>query len=135
VRWVTLTAEMVAMLDALRQLLSDAKSGDLAKDGEAIPAATVEQWLARNLSAVLPPLPKLLEEIIGESSVEPDLILSERLVELLQTHHLLSVEDVAGLLQKDAALVAECALRYPDRFGLLNGPPGVLFQLTNEAIV
>lgn len=134
-RWVTLTAEAVAMLDALRQLLSDAKSGDLAKDGEAISAATVEQWLARNLSAVLPPLPKLLEEIIGESSVEPDLDLSERLVELLQTHHLLSVEDVAGLLQKDAALVAECALRYPDRFGSLNGPPGVLFQLTNEAIV
>jgi hypothetical protein len=44
----------------------------------------------------------------------------------------MSVEDAAGMLEWEMAAVNECALRHTDRFGLLSGPPAVLFQLTNE---
>ncbi len=134
-RWVTLTAEMMAALDALRKLLSDAKSGDLAQNGETISPSTVEQWLSRNLGARLPQLATLLDEINGDSSASPSQIrLRERLAELLQAHHLISVEDAAHLLQYEPAAVAECARHYPDGLGMLDGSPAILFQLTNEMV-
>lgn len=133
-KWVTLTAEMMAALDAIRKLLSDAKSGDLAHHGEAIPPATVEQWLGKHLNSNLPELATLLEKIGGGSPGEDRYLrLCERLTELLQAHHLLSVEDAAFLMDDEPVAVAECAQRYQDRFGVLNGPAKVLFKLSNES--
>src|SRR5262245_22863896 len=132
-RWVTLTAEMMAALDALRELLSDAKAGDLAWNGETMATATVEQWLVKNLNADLPQLAGLVEEVAGDSAVTlSDISLSEQLAELLRVHHLISVEDAACLLRHESDAIAECAERYQERFGVLSGPPIVLFQLTNE---
>jgi len=45
---------------------------------------------------------------------------------------LISVEDAACLLRHESDAIAECAERYQERFGVLSGPPIVLFQLTNE---
>jgi hypothetical protein len=42
--------EVLAELDALRELLSDAKSGDLACHGETVSPETAETWLSRQLS-------------------------------------------------------------------------------------
>ncbi len=57
------TVEALAALDALRELLSDAKSGDLACRGMAVVPQTVEEWLT-------PHLPNSLrdfgEEILGK---------------------------------------------------------------------
>jgi hypothetical protein len=45
--------EALAALDALRELLSDAKSGDLTCEGEVITGPAVERWLATQLPANL----------------------------------------------------------------------------------
>ncbi len=45
--------EALAALDALRELLSDAKSGDLACRGKALEPDTVEEWLASHLPSTL----------------------------------------------------------------------------------
>ena len=41
--------DALAALDAVRELLSDAKSGDLAYQGDTISPQTVEEWLAAHL--------------------------------------------------------------------------------------
>lgn len=51
--------ETLAALDALRELLSDAKSGDLACQQIAISPETLEQWLAANLADEL-------QQFVGE---------------------------------------------------------------------
>ena len=43
------SSEVFAALDALRSLLSESKSGDLAHDGQTVPPQTVEEWLKRHL--------------------------------------------------------------------------------------
>jgi AAA domain len=53
------TVETLAALDALRELLSDAKSGDLTGDNGAIAAPLVERWL-------LSQLPEKLRELVNE---------------------------------------------------------------------
>jgi hypothetical protein len=47
------SVEALAALDALRELLSDAKSGDLACRGKAIAPEMVEEWLAAHLPGAL----------------------------------------------------------------------------------
>jgi hypothetical protein len=54
--------EALAALDALRELLSDAKSGDLASEGEAVSPAAVEEWLRGNLPAALR---RFADEVLG----------------------------------------------------------------------
>jgi len=59
--------EALAALDALRELLSDAKSGDLAFHGDTISPQTVEQWLAAHLEESLD---NFAEEILGKPAAE-----------------------------------------------------------------
>jgi hypothetical protein len=135
-RWISLSAEMMAALDALRKLLSNAKAGDLARNGDPVPLPTVEQWLSRNLARTLPGLAALFDELAGATPAsvdEAEIRRLERLTELLQAHHVLSTEDAAGMMAEEFATVAACAQRNPDRFGVLDGGPlMVLFELTNE---
>jgi hypothetical protein len=56
------TVETLAALDALRELLSEAKAGDLAADGEVVPPPTVETWLTANLP---PGLREFAAEVCG----------------------------------------------------------------------
>lgn len=135
--WLSASAEMIAALDALRGLLSDAKAGDLANGGEALTPATVQEWLATNLDARLRPLRELLDALLPEAAAtaqqvtnETDFNLCEDISELLHVHYVVSVTDAACRLDRDEAQVESCARRHPERFGLLNGPPALLFQLT-----
>ena len=45
--------ETLANLDALRELLSDTKSGDLAVNGENVTPSKVDEWLTQNLPSTL----------------------------------------------------------------------------------
>ncbi|MFN0086242.1 MAG: AAA family ATPase [Blastocatellia bacterium] len=133
--WISLSAEMMAALDALRQLLSNAKSGDLARNGDTVPLSTVEKWLSQNLARNLPELAALFDDLAGAAPADAATIrLLERLTELLQAHHVISAEDAAEMLAEETATVATCAERNQERFGVLNGPLMILFQLTNEMI-
>lgn len=60
------SVEALATLDALRNLLSDAKSGDLACEGESIPPAAVEVWLQSHFPH---PLRVLADELFAELAV------------------------------------------------------------------
>lgn len=137
-RWVSASAEMMAALDALRGLVSDARAGDLANGGETLAPATVQQWLMAQLDARLRPLRELLDAVLPgtatESATQPsvtdaDFALREDLSELLQNHFIVSLLDAAYQLDRDQVAIEACALSHPDRFGLLGGPPPVLFQL------
>ena len=60
--------DALAALDALRELLSDAKSGDLAFHGDTISPQTVEQWLAAHLEESVD---NFAEEILGKPVARP----------------------------------------------------------------
>jgi hypothetical protein len=130
-RWVKPSAEALAALDALRILLSEAKSGNIERHGETLPTATVEEWLKINLPLSLK---DLLDDLLPQKSPDEtdDFALCEDIAELLHRHYLVKLEDAACMLKAEAAAVEECARRHADRFGLLDGPPAVLFQLTTE---
>lgn len=134
-RLVRPSAETLAALGALRKLLAEASAGDLANCGEAVELQTVQQWLAANLPMSLR---DLLEDVLPEARTstqsEADFDLAEDIAELLQNHHLVSLEDAAARLEREPRVVEECARRHSERFGLLDGPPAVLFQLVSESI-
>ena len=125
---------VLAALDALRALLSDAQAGDLAHAGEGVAPRTVEEWLRSHL-------PNDLREFVEQLSGEPsptgppranDWLDLEELAALLAERPLLALDEAAGLLKRPAATVAATAQRHPDRFGLLTGPPLLLFRVTEE---
>lgn len=136
--WIGITPEMVAAIDALRRLLSEAKAGDLANCGESISETRVCEWVAANLATRLTPLRDLLDLMIPTvASVEPPARLTdpelkfslcEDISELLSLHHILSVEYLSARLDRDQAAIEECIRCNPERFGLLTGPPTVVFQ-------
>jgi hypothetical protein len=135
--WLGVSAETIAAIDALRSLLSDAKAGDLGNGGANVSPIAVLDWLASNLDSRLPSLRELLDALLPDFGASPgpnpgdeDFDLCEDLGELLNNHYLVSVEDAAFRLDRAAAEIETCARRHPERFGLLDGPPAVMFQLT-----
>ncbi len=132
-RWVEPSAEAVIALDALRKLLSDARSGDLANHGATVFEQTVLDWLIKNFP---PELRDLLDEILPtEVGTHPDpidLALYEAVAELLQRHHLISVADAACMLSRANDEITNCVLLHSDRIGVLGEPPIVLFRLVSE---
>ncbi|MFM9961636.1 MAG: hypothetical protein ACKV2Q_10460 [Planctomycetaceae bacterium] len=124
--------EVLAALDALRSLLSDAKSGDLDHDGELLTPRTVEDWLRAHL-------PNSLRDFVDDltsgsatpsASPSPDRLDFEELATLLAEQPLLSVDDAAQQLQSPTATITATIQQYPDHFGLLLGPPAVVFRAT-----
>jgi hypothetical protein len=59
-RLIQVSAEALAALEALRELISDARSGDLSVKGEPVSEGFVNEWLARALDR---PLVELTERI------------------------------------------------------------------------
>ncbi|MFN9741653.1 MAG: ATP-binding protein [Acidobacteriota bacterium] len=145
--WIGVTAEMITALDGARCLLSEAKAGDLANGVESISEQEVQQWLLANLTTRLRPLHELLEMVLPTpwplaaqppapqgGAAEAEFNLCEDMSELLAFHHLLSVEYLSMRLDREPETIEQCARRHPERFGLLTGPPAVLFQPTLEAL-
>jgi hypothetical protein len=132
--------QALAALDALRALLSDAKSGDLAHAGEGIAPRTVEEWLRVNLTEELLALGELISgsapHATGHTPASPHTQLElEELSALLNERPLLPLDEAAEFLKRPAATIASLAGQHPDRIGLLTGPPAVLFRVTNDAAV
>lgn len=124
------SVEALAALDALRDLLSDAKSGDLACHGEAVSPSTVEEWLLANLA---PSLRDLVDEVFG--SKEDDAAATrananeiEAISALLSQHPVLTLDAAARALQCTAESVAATVQRHPEHFVLLGQPPQVVFR-------
>lgn len=120
-------AETLAALQALRSLISDARSGDLHDRGEAIGPKTVEEWLVQTLDGRLA---ALFGQIVGvsETPEEADSELINTLLELLKQHKVISLETLAEKIGQPLSLVEEIVKRHPGRIGWFQGPPSVVFD-------
>src|SRR5262249_53832353 len=128
-RWVEPSAEALATLDALRRLLSDAKSGELDNRGDTVELKTVQDWLAQHMAAELK---EVLNEMAPDDAMPPPEELYEEIAELLGRQHMVSVADAAALLGRKVEEVEACAQRHSERVGALGDPPAVLFRLVTE---
>ncbi len=120
-RLAPISEEAVEALAALRRLLSDAESGDLAHHGEAVSPGAVEQWIAGHLPAALEQL------VSGFRGAPPDRI-TPALAALLAERKMVTLEDAARSLEVATGEVEECARRDPRQFGILGGGTPALFQ-------
>jgi hypothetical protein len=129
-RWVEPGAEALNTLDALRRLLSDAKSGELDNRGDTVELKTVQDWLVQHLAVEL-------KDVFGEFAPTdaippPPEELYEEIAELLSGHHMVSVADAAAFLGREVEEVEACAQRNSERLGALGDPPSVLFRLVAD---
>jgi len=126
--------EALAALDALRALLSDAKSGDLDCYGEAVAPRTVEEWLRAHLPVGLG---DFVDEIFAEPSEGLATDFDARDVEALNTlladNPVLDLAIAAEKLQRPAEELAAVVRRHPGQLGLLGESPAVLFRVVAES--
>jgi hypothetical protein len=125
--WIEPSVDSLAALDALRQLLSDANSGELDNRGQCIGRRAVQDWLLSNLSSHLN---DLLEQMLPADS-EPAAFseLLEELRELLDRHSLISISDAAAMLAREELEIRERLESQTDRIGVLGEPPAIMFRL------
>ena len=126
--------EVLAALDALRRLLSDAKAGDLSNQGATVTPETVQEWLARNMPAVLQ---DLLEEIVAYPGIGgpiKGIDLFDRLQELLIEQPVISIQEAATKLETGAQEIELNARANCKSVGVLDGPPVVLFRLVADEV-
>jgi hypothetical protein len=120
-------ADTLAALQALRSLISDARSGDLHDRGEAIGPKTVEEWLLQNLDSKLT---ALFGQIVGvsETPEEADSELINTILDILKKRKVVPLEKLAEEIEQSVPLLEEIVKRHPGRIGWLQGPPAVLFD-------
>jgi hypothetical protein len=115
--------EALAALQAIHNMITSARSGDLTQDGQGIGEQEVTQWALANLP---PQLETLRTDLIGrDPPYDPTLA---KLAALLAERKVLEAAVAAKELSMTTEEVSAFALRHPMRFGLLAGPPVVLFQ-------
>jgi hypothetical protein len=119
--------ETLAALQALRSLISDARSGDLQYGGDAIGPKTVQEWVSRNLQNGLK---SFFGEIVGASETlaedEPELM--SAILAVLKQHRVVTLEKLAEEIRQPGPLIEDMVKRHPGRIGWLQGPPPVLFD-------
>ena len=135
VRLIRPSHELLAALDALRRLLSDAKAGDLSNQGQTVTPETVQKWLAENMPGVLR---DLIEEIVayqGVGGATGESRLFDELLEVLDEHPVIALDEAAGTLKTDPGTLEATANARASDVGILRGPPVVLFRLTADEVV
>lgn len=129
------SVEALAALDALRELLSDSMSGDLAHRGRALSPQTVGEWLVLHLSGEVR---DFVDEVLGRNRPAGPVPASdteavERLNELLAERPLLALDEAAETLQCPVEELTATIRRHPAHFGLLGQPPTTLFRAVDRA--
>jgi hypothetical protein len=121
----------LAALEALSSLVSDAKAGELAQDGEAVGVGAVLDWL-RGLKnePTLDEIDGLISELVAEPSLSNG-ALAEALTELLAREHVVRLDVAAAELDARPEAVREAVSTNPARFGILEGPPALLLDLSD----
>jgi hypothetical protein len=114
--------DVVAAIDAMKRILSEATSGDLSLRGEPVDAKRVREWLAANLPGGVR---EMLDAFVaGSSPAEGDALL-----ELLQEAKIIAAQEAANKLGWTLDQVENYARTNPRQVGLLAGPPSVLYHL------
>lgn len=115
--------EALAALHAIRDLITNANSGALTLDGRAITEQEVSDWVLANL----PPQVEELRTALVDGPEAADATLPE-LARFVSLRRIVAAETAARELALPLEEVTACARRYPMHFGLLEGPPLVLFK-------
>jgi GTPase SAR1 family protein len=126
-RLIQPSVEALSALEALRSLLSDARAGDLAARGEAVGEKTVADWLAKHLDDALVDLCDALEADAASPAAPAEEKLLRDLDDLLARRFVVRLDAAAGEIGAPSGDALAAARRHPDRFGVLEGPPVVLF--------
>jgi hypothetical protein len=115
--------EALAALQAIRDLRSTASSGELTHNGVEVSEAEVTAWALNNLPEQVKELQK---DLAGETPPEDPRV--GKLSELVNERKIIAVESAARELALTVDEVYDLARRHPLRFGVLAGPPLVVFQ-------
>ncbi|MBA4395716.1 MAG: hypothetical protein C0407_19355, partial [Desulfobacca sp.] len=122
VRMIHPPLEVLAAVDALRALLSEARAGDLASGGRSLDPDSLAQWLAQNL-------PSALQDFMDNlSASEKDLFPDEALLALLEERPLLKLTEAAALIEQSPGSLEAWVRGHPGLIGFLYGPPALLYQ-------
>ncbi len=123
------SAEAISALEALRSLLSDAKSGDLSNHGQSIPFETTRTWLANHMPFSLT---QLLHEVLSEREIAVRDKLYDELLELVQRQHIVRLTEAARELGCEENAVQACLRQHGESFGFIPGPPAVVYQWVTD---
>lgn len=125
------STETMAALDALRKLLSDVQSGDLAFRGDTLAPETVAEWMATHLPESLE---RLVDDIAGTDQAQPGEqdMLAQNLVDYVTEHRVVGAAQVARDLNASEEEILTCARNHPAQIGILAGPPALLFEFVAE---
>lgn len=128
------TLAALAALEALQSILSDAKSGDLANDGEPVREGSVLTWLkSLEEDLLLEPVFELFEAIQAEDGASPQRAEEHDLAELLAREHVLTLEALSQRLGHPADVLLRVAHQNGERYLVLAGPPIVLLDIAGTS--
>jgi hypothetical protein len=128
------TIEALAALEALSSLLADAKSGDLANEGETVASSDVVKWL-RSLrdDLRLEPIRELVDDILSGGGNVSASANEQDLAALMGRERVALLAVASRELACDVARLIDVARRNPTRFLVLEGPPTVLLDMAGVA--
>ncbi len=125
------SAEALAALDALNLLLAEAKSGDLAVEGESLSEESVVAWLkGLGRDSVAEPVRELVEALTEQEPSPSSLGDTEDLARLLSTEHVIPLRDVATALERSEPAILSLVRAEPHRYLLLEGAEPCLVDLS-----
>jgi hypothetical protein len=116
--------EALAALQAIRTMVDTARSNELFNGDEQVNEETVTGWALANLPLQVE---ELRDALLGSQSEPEDPILS-RLSALIRERKIIAADAAATELDLSPEQVKDCALHFPMRFGILDGPPVVIFE-------
>jgi len=121
-RWMTPSRETLSVLDALRSLLGEAKSGDLNNAGQPVLEKTVRDWVRK---AVSEPAWNFIESMFGNTpadiGIDAGILL--KLIDILKSERVMWLSDAAKTLNQNPETLERLIQPGLHRIGLLEGPP------------
>ena len=124
------TAEVLAALDALRALLSDARSGDLSCAGETVAPGVFEEWFRGQMSSQLQEFVReVLDPVAVGDETSQDTELFESLQALLADQPLLRMQAAAEQLGVSQQRLKELSQRFSHAIGVLGESDMLVFRV------
>jgi AAA ATPase domain len=128
------TLAALAALEALQSIISDAKSGDLANDGEPVQERTVLSWLeSLKDDVLLEPMFELFDALMTEDARSPQRPEEQDLADLLAREHVLELDVLSQRLGHAPDLLLRIARQNIERYLVLEGPPVVLLDVAGTS--
>ncbi len=141
------TVEALAALATLSSLLADAKSGDLANEGDAVAESVVLAWL-RGLAEHDPARIAPIEELAGalfalpvegagaptSTETRADEALRQALADLLGRMRVVPLEDAGREIAVDPEQILALARSTPERCLVIEGPPALLLDMAGVVL-